>query len=332
MRPDFRPASPCHRLPHGTILARTADGYHFRTSDHRWYSVDPAKLPQVRERGDLIEALLAGDPDLQPQYLDAFFSLDAASHATPPPSDSVRHPSPHVAQCTPEQSERYPLHSTDPQRRPRPSAMGLHEVHGAGVLADAIRRALVNADTEATVTVRAVIAASDDHPGTGWLQLDEQMHAQPDVAWMRTYVDGRYLVVEPVSMGGDRSSHGMTQARLVAAAEHPDLITADVVARGGSWLTAEDQVPRLHGANRLPVAESSPSLADRAAHFVVSVLQTESAERPQYSSVAGGHAVAGDGRCKVGMLRRLNLVTFAVSDHPVLPIPACEDYRPGARA
>ncbi|MBC2682225.1 hypothetical protein GSS87_07415 [Corynebacterium sp. 4HC-13] len=300
---------PIHELlPPGTLLSCHDGALRFRTSDHRWYTVDPFKLPYVYQPGDLGEALVRHDPACLSQHVHPFYALDAGAEQKAqkkhyPLTDSHHGLDLHALtgeECLPHNVEEQLARKDDPYGDE--SDNGQWSVIGTGLLADALRGRVASSHSQSPMIIAAV---SDEHPGTQWIEMDQHWIHQPHTVWVRAYVDGNNLLIEPVSMGAGQPGHAMTQARLRAAAEHPELDTAPTLLRGPSVLT------HLH------VHEGEVAITA----LVQRIIETT------YAAIRHtAHTTAPQPSMTYGWLTRVQLDTMETTTHPVFPIPECEDF------
>lgn len=301
---------PIHELlPPGTLLSRHDGVLRFRTSDHRWYTVDPIKLPYVHQPGDLGEALVRHDPACLLQHVSPFYALDAGVEQT---TQKKHYPLAHSnhghdlhaltgEECFPHNVEEQLTRKDEP--RSDGSDNGQWSVIGTGLLADALRGRVASSHIQSPIIIAAV---SDEHPGTQWIEMDQHWIHQPQAVWVRAYVDGNNLLIEPVSMGGvGQPGHAMTQARLRAAAEHPELDTAPTLLRGPSVLT---------------------QLRDREGEVAITALAQRIIETTYSAIRRAAHTTAPQSSMTYGWLTRVQLDTMETTTHPVFPIPECEDF------
>ncbi|ONI75209.1 hypothetical protein ALI144C_41465 [Actinosynnema sp. ALI-1.44] len=196
------------------------------------------------------------------------------------------------------------------QRRPWP-----HERARIGVLAEpAIAQALtahlrragaipvpVNADAVDATEVHAVCAVHDGPAPTWWSELDSLLNR--GIGWQRVYREGRHVLFEPVA---DDLPHADVRARRLAAAGsgHEHLETY--------WTSCATEEAVL-GDERMTAAEI----------VLVCAMAAQDLERWARGTDHRESSFVPEAIPASRRLRVMDLDTFAIGDHPVLPVPPC---------
>ncbi|MDA3642616.1 hypothetical protein LZ318_39170 [Saccharopolyspora indica] len=146
----------------------------------------------------------------------------------------------------------------------------------------------------------AVCAWSDGPAPSAWRELD--VLVDHGVAWQRASREGRHVLIEPVA----------------GAVRHRDVVARRLAAAGSGhrhlaeFWAQHDAGTALHG-------EETTDAADLA--LVVALLVTD-LRAWAIGSDAGGSAFQPEPLPASRRLRVVGLDTGAISDHPVLPVPA----------
>ena len=196
------------------------------------------------------------------------------------------------------------------QRRPWPDDRArigvLAEPATALVLIAQLRRAgaiplSVTADTIDTADVHAVCAVHDGPAPAWWTELDSLL--TNGVGWQRVYREGRHVLVEPLA--GDLPHADVRARRLAAAGSGHDHLET-------YWTSCATQEAVL-GDEHMNAAEVTLVCA-----MAVQDLAGWAHATAHRTSAFGPDAVPAARR-----LRVIDLDTFAIGDHPVLPVPPC---------
>ncbi|MCF4007758.1 hypothetical protein L1O03_11340 [Corynebacterium uropygiale] len=196
-------------LPQGTSLLQENGRWLFRTSSGTYFDVDPRRLPSVHREGDIIDALLAEDPELLPEHTAAFHLLERREAPTAPQNVDI-------------------------------------DIRGEGLLARAVREYLSAFPAAVPEGFSATLALSDGPAPRDWRALDEELASDPERWWIRASIEGQWCQVEPLARGASGINHTMTRARLLAASTTPALDAQEPALLGASLLS-EETAPFLAG-------------------------------------------------------------------------------------
>ncbi|ALG08517.1 hypothetical protein [Kibdelosporangium phytohabitans] len=194
------------------------------------------------------------------------------------------------------------------QRRPWPDERArigiLAEPAIAQVLTAQFRRAgaaPVPVTAGDTADVHAVCAVHDGPAPTWWSDLDSLLNK--GIGWQRVYREGRHVLFEPVA---DDLPHADVRARRLAAAGsgHEHLETY--------WTSCATKEAVL-GDEHLTAAEIT----------LVCAMAAQDLERWARGTRHRESAFVPETIPPARRLRVVDLDTFAISDHPVLPVPPC---------